>query len=235
MMSAVAKPKTTIPVSGVPRIRISNRSGAITVTGEARGDVEVVGADAGAEPDGTVAVDGRSGKIEVRAPEGSDVIVGTASGRIRLRGVLGDVRATTGSGSIDVDHVARLDARSRSGSLEVVRCDGPCSLHTTSGSVTVGQAGDADLVAGSGSVVARRVSGARVKAVSGSVEVGLDEPGDVEIQAHSGSVHVTVPVGCCPTTRLEARSGAVRCDCAAGDDGHIEVVARSGSIVVTEA
>ncbi len=234
-MSGVAKVRSAIPVSGPARIRVTNRSGDVVVTGETRADVEVVGAAAATEADGTIAVNGKSGKIKIRVPEGSHVIVGTGSGDVELRGALGDARATTGSGSIEVDRVASLDARSGSGSLEVDDCAGRCSLQTGSGTVKVGRAGDAELVSGSGTVVARNVSGARVKAGSGSVEVGLTEAGDVDVQAHSGSVRVTVPAGCCPTTDLTTGSGTVRCDCDTGSDGRVRVVAGSGQIVVSEA
>jgi DUF4097 and DUF4098 domain-containing protein YvlB len=90
-------------------------------------------------------------------------------------------------------------------------------------------------VSGSGTVIARHVTGARVKAGSGSVEVGLTEAGDVDVQAHSGSVYVTVPAGCCPTTDLTTGSGTVQCDCDTGSDGRVRVVAGSGKIVVSEA
>jgi DUF4097 and DUF4098 domain-containing protein YvlB len=224
--------------TGYPRpagpVRVTTKSGAVLVVGEDRGDVLVRGAPARPVDGGGLEVGGRSGAVEVRVPSGTDVIVGAGSGRVELRGRLGDARVTTGSGSIGAEHCARLDARTGSGSLSVGICEGPCRLHTGSGSVRVGRAGDADVVTGSGTVVAEHVDGARVKTGSGSVTLGLERAGDVKVHAHSGSVTVTVPPGLRPRTRLTARSGSVRCDCEPGEDGEIDVVTGSGGIVVEQ-
>ncbi|HEX6312596.1 MAG TPA: DUF4097 family beta strand repeat-containing protein [Acidimicrobiia bacterium] len=214
-------------------LRVTTRSGNITVIGEDRDDVVV---DRGPEPevgpDGAVTVTGRSGATVVRCPAGTDVRVGTGSGDVVLRGRLGDARATTGSGKIEAEHVERLDARTKSGSLTVEYCGGDCQLHTGSGSVRVGRAGDVDVGVGSGSVEAGEVTGGKVRASSGSVDVGLSGGGELEVRAHSGSVRVTVPEGMRPRTSLKSGSGAVRCDCETGKDGKVEVKTESGSIVV---
>src|SRR6266511_353712 len=103
------------PPGGV--IRVTARSGNVRVTGEERGDVVVTGArGAKVEDDGSVEVKSKSGSVKVRCPEGSDVIVGANSGSVELRGRLGYARVTVGSGSVVVDHVERLDARTGSGS-----------------------------------------------------------------------------------------------------------------------
>src|SRR5919106_6021473 len=112
-------------------LRVTNRSGNVTVTGEDRADIVVdKGPEPEVEPDGSVKVSGRSGAIVVRCPAGTDVRAGTGSGNVVLRGRLGDARATTGSGKIEVEHVDRLDARTGSGSLMVEDCAGECRLHT---------------------------------------------------------------------------------------------------------
>ena len=56
----------------------------------------------------------------------------------------------------------------------------------------------------------------------------------MEIEAHSGSVTVTVPPGLRPALDLHTMSGAVRCDCEPGTDGSLRVTARSGRISVHE-
>jgi len=98
----------------------------------------------------------------------------------------------------------------------------------------VGRAGDAELVTTSGSVEADSVTGAQVKAGSGSVELGLAQAGAVDVKAHSGSVTISVPPGLQPATSLRSSSGKVRCDCEEGDDGEIRVRVGSGSISVVE-
>jgi hypothetical protein len=60
------------------------------------------------------------------------------------------------------------------------------------------------------------------------------EPAAVDVEAHSGSVTVTVPAGVRPQLDLQTSSGRVRCDCEPGTDGSIRVKARSGQISVLE-
>jgi DUF4097 and DUF4098 domain-containing protein YvlB len=214
-------------------LRVTNRSGKVTVTGEDRDDVVVErGPQAEVDADGAVTVTGRSGAIVVRCPAGTDIRIGTGSGNVMLRGRLGDARATTGSGTIEVEEVGCLDARTGSGSVAVEVCAGECRLHAGSGKVRIGRAGEIDVDVRSGSVVAGEIAGGKVRAGSGKVELGLSEAGELEVKAHSGSVRVTVPEGLRPKTELNSQSGRVRCDCEAGKDGEIKVKTASGSIVV---
>jgi len=211
------------------------QSGSVTVTGEQRDDVLVARPDKDVTtgPEG-VEVSAKSGSVEIRCPAGTDVFVGAGSGSVELRGTLGDARITAESGNIEVERVLRLDARTASGSIDVEDCELECRCRAGSGRVRVNHAGSVDLTATSGSVEADAVGAAQVHAGSGSVNVGLIEVGSVAIDAHSGSVNVTVPTGCRPMTDLRATNGSVRCDCETGNDGLIQVTARSGAITVTE-
>jgi DUF4097 and DUF4098 domain-containing protein YvlB len=214
-------------------LRVTSRSGRVRVTGEDRADIVVEkGDEPSVGPDG-VEITG-SGKVAVRCPAGTDVVVGTGSGNVELNGRLGDARVTTGSGTIQVEEVRALDARTGSGDVEVEECGERCRLKTGSGKVRVGRAGEADLATGSGSVEAELVTGAHIKTGSGSVEVGLAQAGGVDVKAHSGSVTVSVPAGLRPATSLRASSGKVRCDCDEGEEGEIRVKVGSGSIAVVE-
>jgi DUF4097 and DUF4098 domain-containing protein YvlB len=215
-------------------VRVTSRSGAVSVTGENRDDVLVEsGADHVDPGPAGLEIFGRSGAVVVRCPVGTDVFVGSASGSVELRGQLGDARVTTASGSIVIEAAARVEARTGSGSIEVGDCAGDCHCHSGSGRLEVGRAGSVDLATGSGSVEAERVGAAQVRAGSGSVNVGLTAPGSVVVEAHSGSVTVTVPHDMHPEVDLRARSGSVRCDCEAGLDGRIRVSTGSGAITVT--
>ena len=242
MQTADAKPMmvpmarhTSVPVEASTPIRVTSRSGSVEITGEARADVLV---ESGADqvepgPDG-LDIAGRSGKIVARCPAGADVFVGCRSGTVTLHGAFGDSRVTTHSGSITVEQAKSVDARTASGSIVVDDCSGECRGQTKSGSIRVGRAGSADLAAASGSVEVGAVGAARVRAGSGTVTVGLTEPAPVDIEAHSGSVTVTVPDGVHPQFDLHTMSGEVRCDCESGTDGSIRVTARSGRISVLE-
>ncbi len=229
---AVAR-HTSVPVTASTPVRVTNRSGSVEITGEARDDVLV---ESGADevtpgPDG-LDISGRSGRIVARCPAGTDVLVGCRSGTVKLHGALGDSRVTTQSGSISVEQATSVDARTKSGSIVVDECTGECRGQTKSGRIRVGRAGSADLAAASGSVEVGAVGAARVRAGSGQVTLGLTEAAPVDIEAHSGSVTVTVPAGLRPELDLHSMSGAVRCDCESGTDSSIRVTARSGQIAV---
>lgn len=224
---------TVVSLPAGAQLRITSRSGRVTVTGEARGDVLVEGRTArvSTSPDG-VEVDVASGAVTVRCPTGTDVLVGAASGAVELRGVLGDARVTTESGGITVEEVTRLDARSRSGSIRVERCAGDCRARADSGRVSITQAGSVEVAAASGNVEADAVGDASIRAGSGKVTVGLTRPGDVAIEVHSGSVDVTLPAGVCPACDLASHSGRVNREFEPGDDGSIRVRTGSGTVTV---
>src|ERR671910_1883755 len=131
----------TLETEPTPTVRITARSGSVEVTGEPRADVTVKGArHAEVLADGSVEVKARSGSVKVRCPEGSGVIVGAGSGDVELLGRLGHARVTVGSGSISVEDVERLDARTASGSFDVGVCAGECRCKTASGGIRVTRA-----------------------------------------------------------------------------------------------
>jgi hypothetical protein len=228
----MAKNQSVTLERGVP-LRVATGSGNVTVTGEERPDLAVEDDPKVTSTEEGIKVAKRSGSITLRCPTGTDVFVGTGSGKVSLQGVLGAVRVTTGSGDISVAGATSVDARSGSGSIDVGDCAGSCSCRSGSGSLRVQHAGSVELAAASGRVEAADVGAAKVRAGSGSVAVGLFEAGPVVVEAHSGSVDVTVPAGVHPATQLRAKSGSVRCECDEGADGSITVTTHSGSISVT--
>ena len=221
-----------MPFESGSTLEVTNSSGNIVISGDLHGNVEVDGAPVSVEP-GRVRVAGSSGSITVRCPVGVDVIAGTSSGNVELRGSLGDTRITTASGDIKVGSVARLDARTASGTIRAEDCAGECRARSDSGSLEVGRADAVDLATASGDVDAAAVGRASIRTASGDVTLGLSGGGDVTIEAHSGSIKVEVPPGSRPATRLEA-SGSVQCDCEVGSDFRLELRAGSGDITVTE-
>ncbi len=237
----MAGERVVVPVKGHPSLRLTTRSGRIAVLGEQRDDIVFEAGlrsarDVEQDAEGRVAVTsarGGSASLEVRCPAGSDVVVGTASGSVELRGRLGHVRATTMSGRTEVDQVESLDVRSLSGSIAVVRCGGRCRLQTKSGRATIGIADDADISTASGQVrVASCCGSIRVRTASGSVELGTEGKGNVDVRTMSGSVGVEVPEGVRPTVDLRSAKGRPKCDCPEGKDCRISVSSLSGKIRV---
>ena len=85
------------------RLTIAARSGSILLRSGPGSAVEAPGATVWRETDGSVRIESSSRNLEVTCPEGADVILGTASGKVRLVGRFGDVRVTSASGSVQVD------------------------------------------------------------------------------------------------------------------------------------
>ena len=237
----MADQPVSLSVPGHAELHLMSRSGRIAVVGEERSDVLIEsGAPSpdGIETDATGRVRLTSAKrgsapLEVRCPAGSDVVIGTISGRIELRGTLGAVRVTTVSSDIAVERAEALDVRTVSGSIEIGSCPGRCSLRTKSGKASVASAGEAYVSTISGSIrlgkTARKV---RAQSVSGQVRVGTQSDGDVVVQTLSGAVTVEVPEGVRPEARLRSMTSRPRCDCPEGGDCRIAVQSFSGKIEV---
>jgi DUF4097 and DUF4098 domain-containing protein YvlB len=216
------------------RVRLHAVSGTIVVSAEERDDV-AVGADAVREvgEDGAIEVHGkrRSSALRVSVPTGSDVTVGTVSGDIELIGVLGSVRVTSTSGSIEVDWADSADLRTVSGRVVVGKCNGMCRVSNKSGKVVVNEAGEGAISSVSGSVHIDAKSVVEVRTVSGKVDVQSGAGGPVRVSTVSGSVEVGLPPGVKPNVRLGGR-GKARHDYEPGDDVQVEVRTVSGKIAI---
>jgi DUF4097 and DUF4098 domain-containing protein YvlB len=233
--------RITIRVPGTAELRLTTTSGRVTVTAEDRQDVAI---ESGAPSDGRIETDatglvalrsprGGSAALEVRCPAGSDVVVGTVSGKVELRGQFGRVHVTTISSTVDVERADELDVRSVSGSIEIGCCTGGCRVQTKSGRATLGSAGDAQMSTISGRIRLDAAQGdVRAHTVSGKVEVGMETAGDVAVKTMSGAVSVQVPDGVCPSPRLRSLTGRPRFECEEGDDCKINVHSLSGKIEV---
>lgn len=221
---------------GMPdAVRITSRSGRVRVIGEGRPDVTAEGASI-VDHDGQQEVRCQSKKIEVRVPIGSDLVVGTSSGDVELRGNLGHVGVTTASGSITAEQVASIDARTKSGRVEVQTSPGSVRLKTASSSIRVDHAGGEVRVASvSGKVRIKDAQGlAAIRTVSGNIELGLSVAGEALVETVSGTVRITVPAGARPAARLKTVSGKRQVECDAGDDVEITARSVSGDLLVTE-
>ena len=233
-MWAVRGP-ASFQVDATTPLRVTTRSGSVTVISEDRPDVLVEsGAHEVANEGDGIEVTGRSGALVIRCPIGTDAFIGCASGVVSLQGSLGTARVTTRSGRITIERAHRVDARTASGDITVEHCDEECRCQTKSGRLRVGRADSGELVAASGSVEVEAIRAVRVRMGSGSVTIGLTEAPSVDIEGHSASVTLNVTAGSHPALELRTASGQVRCDCEPGSDGSIRVRTRSGQISVLE-
>jgi hypothetical protein len=215
------------------RLRISASAGRVTVTAEARDDLLVErGGAPQAAADGTVEVGATrfADSVVVHCPSGTDVMIGTHSGRVDLRGQFGSVGITSLSGSMRVEAVTAADLRTVSGSVEVEQCAGRCRISTKSGRITVGSTGDAELSTISGRMRVGGVSGAaQLRSVSGVVEVASAGHGPLQVGTVSGKITISLPAGVRPHVRS---TGLVRLKNTfePGDDVLVDVAAISGSV-----
>lgn len=178
-------------------VRIASTTGRIEVIAEPRADVAVSG-DARVWTEGeTLTIDEASGRLVVRIPERTDLVIGSSSGRILINGPTGDVAVTTVSGRIDVADARSLDIRAESSRVDVSEIVGRCRVHTLKGQIRIdGCGGDADLTTESGRIDVRAMNGpVRAHCVSGRIIVGLDSANDVEAETVTGRIDVSLPSG----------------------------------------
>lgn len=216
-------------------VRITASSGRIEVTAEARGDVQV---DRGQHHPmgGVLEVKGESNGVVVRVPLGTDLVVGSHSGGVRLHGRLGAVRLTTRSGRVEIESCASLDARTVSGRVEIGEIAGEGRVKSASGRVTIGRAGgELNVATVSGRIqVTDAVGPVRAHTVNGRVEVGMTESADVRADSVSGSVTIGLPRGVEPTTSLVSVSGRCECELTEGHDCCVTGRSVSGRIRIVE-
>ena len=180
---------------------------------------------------------GRSARLAVDVPVGTDVNIKGSSLDVVARGALGALRVRSASGDVRADDVVRADVTLASGDtrFETVR-DG-ADFRATSGDITLGRvggrlsaslasgdmridelAGDGDIETASGDVVVRCYTGGSVgvRTVSGDVRLGLPTGIRVqpEISTMSGKVHLPEPAA---DTSAERRPVKVRLRTVSGD------------------
>ena len=223
-------------------LRLQSRSGRIDVVAEPREDVVVEGDkfDAG-EADGGATLEVRSGHggskpLLVRCPVGTDVVVGTQSAAVNLRGQFGIVSVTTMSGGIDVERADEADLRTGAGGVHLGSCGGRCRMNSMSGSIVAGAVGAASAGTVSGSITIERVAGRlKARSVSGPINIACGAQGAIVVKTVSGKVHLELPNGTALDTRFKTLSGKVRNPFPAGHDCRLEAMSISGSIELVQS
>lgn len=219
---------------GIGALEIATLSGSVVIRARPVARPEVLSGRAEIQPDGVVRA-GATGRIEIACPEGSDVVIGSSSGRVECHGRLGRVAVTGRSGRISIDEAREIDVRSASGRVVIGRCEGLCRVAVVSGAVMIGSAGSIEATVTSGRLEVDAVGDAQVHSVSGRVVLGLVRTGSVDVSTMSGRVSVSLPAGVQPELQLASRSGRVQSDVLPGSDGRVTITSFSGSIRVSRA
>lgn len=211
-------------------MRLSTTSERVSIHAEQRSDVAVSGdARAVVEGDRTT-IDRARGHVTVRVPIGTDIIIGTTSGRVEVSGPVGDVSIVTESGRIDVESADSIDARTESGRLTVAQVTGACRVQSVSGRIEIGGCAGGEAVTTSGRIEMRHVRGdVRAHCVSGRIDIELDDPHDVDAESVSGRISVRMP----PGARVHRADGPTDREPAPPDcDCTVRAVTVSGRVMV---
>lgn len=221
---------TTLALSRGGLVQLDGVSGDIRVLGSDRGDVAI---DASIErgrfelsaTNDRIALRTRSvggqqsgARYSVTVPRGTRLSIATVSGRVEVRATMGEVAIRSTSGSVEVSGAReRLEVSSVSGDIDASDATGRVSLETVSGSITADQvSGTLGAEAVSGSITLRRMTlrELHAKAMSGSIrfEGSIAPTGTYRLNAHSGTITMTLPANTGASLELETFSGRINTD-----------------------
>jgi DUF4097 and DUF4098 domain-containing protein YvlB len=162
-------------------------------------EVEVEGDARVDRSDRIVTIDEVRGRVVARVPAGSELVVGTTSGRIEVRGRVGHAALVSESGRVEVESAASVDVRTETSRVAVGEVSGTCRIRSKSGRVEVERCGAADAASETGRVELRHVDGVvDAHSVSGRIELSLDQPHDVRAETVTGRIEVSLPPGTVP-------------------------------------
>ena len=152
---------------------------------------------------------GRSCRLMVTAPLGTDVTVDSASAEVRLSGSFGAVRVRTASGDVTVDAATRLDITTASGDVTCTGVEHDASVTSISGNCTVSRAGGRlEVSLTSGDLRVEHCEGdLRFGSTSGSAQVTHCNGSDISLRSISGDVRLGLPTGIRVDADLSTVSG----------------------------
>ncbi len=165
--------------------------------------------------------------LDVTLPAGTQLVVRSSSGDVRVAGIVGDVDLRTSDGKVDArDLGGDVIARSSNGDVVVVDAAGAVLATTSDGSVTVRGAASVEARSSNGHVEVEDVAGDVVaRSSNGRVEVanarsditatssngdvrvyGTGEPVALDIDTSNGGRNVEAPTDPAATVRVTIRS-----------------------------
>lgn len=168
-------------------------------------------------------------RATIHVPLTSAVNAESASADMELLGVLGDVRASTGSGDIRIEHASNGTVRTGSGDVSIGTVNGTCSVKSGSADVSIELvAGNCDLVTGSGDVVIDTIGG-RLAVKSGSGDV-IVKSGDGDVDAMAGSGDLTLRRVRHGKVKAKTGSGDIAIGVATGTAAYLDIMTMSGDV-----
>jgi DUF4097 and DUF4098 domain-containing protein YvlB len=227
--SAPERVDTTLTLERNGTLRVTVYAGRVSVTGASGNNVHVTGTVERGELETraragsiTLSMDeypSRSrAQLDITVPTGTNVILEGFSTAFSVRGVKGEAKIETLSGSVQVsDAVGLVQVEAVSGSVEVLKVQGDVQAESVSGHVTVaGVDGNVETesVSGRVSVTEAKSKSVRAETVSGSITYSgtIDPLGNYVFKAHSGRLTLAVPENAGATVSLQTFSGNVDSD-----------------------
>ena len=187
----------------------------------------------------------RSGSVRISGTEGV-VHTEAMSGRLQVEDITGDVTAISRSGSVTIERIqGSVRAEARSGKFQARKIDGNIEAEARSGSIDIEDVGQNVQVSASSGTISIANAGGRmqVRSRAGSVRYRGAVRGDVEMEAHAGSITLAVEVDAPFFLDAESAAGSVRSDLPPRRNGpapaeggpKVRLRTRAGSIRITSA
>ncbi|MFG1603340.1 DUF4097 domain-containing protein [Actinoplanes sp. NPDC049265] len=197
--------------------------------------------------------------VAITLPAGSGVDADGGVLNLTGTGPLGEVRAKSGVGDIQLDRVAALEAKSGAGNISVRAVDGDATATTGAGDLRLGDTGGkAQLKTGTGQtrldsagghvrirssngevLVGRAGGDVDASTANGAIRIGEVSPGTVTLKTALGELEIGVPEGLPAYLDVHTSFGTVHSrlsasEAPAGGGSHVEVNARTsyGDIVI---
>lgn len=254
------------PLNADARVTVRNVAGTIDVEAWDRSELHLTGRLAKEVEELAIEGDATTIDIEVKIPRGrrrnvddTDLKLFVPAGvrmeaeavsaDVRMRGIAGDVEASSVSGNVTLDVGSRrVKAESVSGDVDVRAPAAEAEVQSVSGDVIVTAATRVrgESVSGDVHVRAVGVRELRVNTVSGDLELDLALAKDAEVEAESLSGDVIVSLPSAPEGRIELESFSGSLRTAFGDapgdakryrregsgGGRVELNSHSGDVIL---
>ena len=207
---------------------------------------------------------GKPGSVDVTIdlPAGSRLRADTGVAALRSTGKLGDCRAKTGAGEIDLERTGTAELTTGAGAISVgvvsgsaqiktgtgtvrlTEVDGPAVIRNANGETSVGTVtGNLQVTASNGSISIDRADGdVTARTANGALRVGRVYRGTTSLKTSMGEIEIGIAAGTAALVDAQTRLGHVRNSLAAADspqpaDETAEVHAQTafGDIIIRRA
>jgi DUF4097 and DUF4098 domain-containing protein YvlB len=154
---------------------------------------------------------GRSARVVVDVPTGTDVAVKGTSVDVSCRGALGSLQVRAVSGDVEADDVVRADVSVASGDARIGLIRDAATFNAASGDVAVQSVGGRlAVVLRSGDVRVDDLAGdAEIETVSGDVTLRRFGGSSLAVRTVSGNMRVALPSGIRVQPEISTMSGKV--------------------------